>query len=137
MRIGAVLGKDHDTIVALPDGPVAAIVDTDSGQVTPLPNPARSVRQGRRAVVTRLFLDGGVRAVLTVPGAFCKSSHELAQRHDLEFIPVEVGTRLSTVLSQPDQFLKRRVKALPVEMLVVHVGPNHRQVHGEERPAGD
>ncbi|WP_324716527.1 hypothetical protein U7230_14415 [Carboxydochorda subterranea] len=134
MRIGAVLDTDQDTIVPLPDGPIAAIADTDSGQVTHLPNPAQTVRQGRRAVVTRLFVDSGVKAVLAVPGTFCEHSHELAQRHHLEFIPVEAGTRLSQVLADPEPYLKRRVRSLPVSLLFTHTGEAHAGPHRHHGP---
>ncbi|NLG68716.1 MAG: hypothetical protein GX496_03985 [Firmicutes bacterium] len=125
MRIGAVLGQDRETIVPLPDGPTAAIVETETGEGTYLPNPALSVRQGRRAAVTRLFIDSGVKAVLAVPGAFCEHSHELARRHGLEFIPVAAGTRLPQVLADPAGYLSQRRPSRPTGMLFVSMGEHH------------
>ena len=145
MRIGAVLAEDRERIVPLPEGPIAAVIETETGEVTYLPNPALSVRQGRRAAVTRLFVDSGVKAVLAVPGAFCEHSHDLARRHGLEFIPVEPGTRLAQVLADPQAYLSRRTSALPPAMLFVPVeGEGHHHAgaarHGghprSDHPAG-
>lgn len=117
MRIGAVLAQDRETLMPLPEGPTVAIVDTDTGEVAYLPNPALDLQKGRRAAVTRLFIDRGVRAVLSVPGAFCEHSHELAKEHGLQFIPVDPGTRLSQVLADLPGYLQRRTPSLPSDML--------------------
>lgn len=129
MRIGAVLAQDRDTLVPLPEGPTVAIAEAESGEVTYLPNPARGLTQGRRAAVTRLFIEQGVQVVLSVPGAFCERSHELAREHGLQFVPVKEGTRLSEVLEDLPKYLQQRTSALPPGMLFVALDAVHAHAH--------
>ena len=134
MRIGSVVAEDGETLVPLPDGPTVVIVEAETGQVTRLPNPARGLAQGRRAAVTRLFVERGVQAVLSVPGAFCELSHGLAREHGLQFIPVAEGTRLSQVLADLPRYLQQRTSTLPPGMLFVALDKSPALTPGQGGP---
>ncbi|MEW6046567.1 MAG: hypothetical protein AB1609_08800 [Bacillota bacterium] len=129
MRLGAVVAEDRDTVVPLSEGPTCAIVETDTGEVTYLPNPAVTARGGRRAAVTRFFVESGVEAVLSVPGTFCERSHQLARDSGLQFIPVEAGTRLGQLLADPAAYLGRRTASLSPSMLHRHDHPRGEHGH--------
>ena len=127
MRIGAVVAEDGDTLVPLSDGPTVVIAESESGELARLAHPAAGQQKGRRAAVVRLLVERGVQAVLSVPGAFCTYSAGLAREHELEFIAVEAGTRLSQVLADPETYLSRRTSSLPKDMLFVAVPGEARQ----------
>jgi len=131
VRIGSVVAEDRETLVPLPDGPTVVIVEAETGKVTHLPNPAQGLAQGRRAAVTRLFIEHGVQVVLSVPGAFCEHSHGLAKANGLHFVPVAEGTRLSQVLADLPRYLQQRTSTLPPGMLFVALDGAHAPTGGQ------
>lgn len=99
MRMAAALAADGQTIVPLSDGPVLAILDTESLKEERFDNPGYPLTRDRRATATEFLHSQRVDLVCAVPQTFCRVSHDLARSHRMRFVQLAGGTTWDDVVA--------------------------------------